>query len=369
MCHSSETVEGNPGDRTASGLYTWHNGDTLIQDAAKAYSTVIVVIHTVGPLILENWISLPSVKAVLFAHLPGQEAGSSLTDILFGSYSPSGHLPYSIPTSESSYPASVGIATSTLGQVQDTFSEGLYIDYRYLNAHNITPRYPFGYGLSYTNFTYTNASLNTLLPISSIQGPPLTRPAKGPTPSYPASIPPASEVAYPPGFVPIDRYLYPYLADPYSITNSTLYPYPTGYSTVPKPGPPAGGGLGGNDALWDPVLNVTVLVWNTGSYVGKAVAQLYVQYPNDIAYDAPVIQLRDFTKVLLQPGEKQNVTLGVTRKDLSVWDVESQNWVVPESAQPYKLWVGASSGELWLVCTTDGKGCVEGVESPVATLF
>ncbi|KAI4143373.1 MAG: hypothetical protein LQ340_007029, partial [Diploschistes diacapsis] len=141
----SETVEGNPGDRTVSGLNTWHSGDTLVQQAAEKYSTVIVVVHSVGPVIMENWINLPSVKAVLLAHLPGQEAGASLTDVMFGSYSPSGRLPYSIPVAESDYPASVGIASATFGQVQDTFSEGLYIDYRYLNKHSIAPRFPFGH--------------------------------------------------------------------------------------------------------------------------------------------------------------------------------------------------------------------------------
>lgn len=75
----------------------------MVKAAAAKYSTVIVVIHTVGPVIVEKWINLPTVKAVLIAHLPSQEAGDSLTDILFGDYSPSGHLPYSIPVSENEY--------------------------------------------------------------------------------------------------------------------------------------------------------------------------------------------------------------------------------------------------------------------------
>ena len=119
------TVEGNAGDRNSAGLSAWHNGDALVQKAAAKYSNVVVVVHTVGPLVLEPWISLPSVKAVLFAHLPGQEAGESLTNILFGSVSPSGHLPYTIPVSEDDYPQSTQLTGFAFGQPQDTYSEGL----------------------------------------------------------------------------------------------------------------------------------------------------------------------------------------------------------------------------------------------------
>ncbi len=96
-----------------------------MQKVAAAYSSVVVVVHTVGPLVLEPWIDLPPVKAVLFAHLPGQEAGESLTNVLFGRVSPSGHLPYSIPKDENSYPSSVALKGFALDQLQDTYSEGL----------------------------------------------------------------------------------------------------------------------------------------------------------------------------------------------------------------------------------------------------
>ena len=364
----SITVEGNPGDRTASGLYVWHDGDTLVEKVAQEHSTVIVVVHSVGPILMENWIDLPSVKAVLLAHLPGQEAGLPITDVIFGNTSPSGHLPYSIPKAESDYPASVGIATTLLGQVQDTFSEGLYIDYRYLNKHSVAPRFPFGYGLSFTSFSFSDASIEALIPINSVQGTPPPRSPKGPTPSYSSNIPPASEVAYPANLTRVDRYLYPYLDDPYSITNSSAYPYPNGYSTTQKPGPAAGGGLGGNDALWDTVFNISVTVTNVGKVAGKVVAQLYLQYPSGIAYDTPIIQLRDFAKTnSLAAGSSQRLTMSLARKDLSVWDVVSQNWIVPETNTPYSIWIGASSGELRTMCSTDGTGCQYNITSPVTT--
>jgi beta-glucosidase len=359
------TVEGNNGDRNSAGLYAWHNGDDLVKNAAARYSTVVVVVHTVGPILVENWIDLPSVKAVVIAHLPGQEAGVSLTNVLFGDVSPSGHLPYSIPKAESDYPASLNLVSTLVGQPQDTYSEGLYIDYRYLNKHNIAPRFPFGYGLSYTTFNYS-AKIISVTKLTSTPPPPG---AKGNTPVYSSTIPPASEAYYPDGFKTVWRYLYSYLsksdANAAASRTTPTYPYPTGYSTTQQTVfLPAGGGQGGNPALWDVAYNVTVTVTNTGKVPGKAVAQAYVQYPSDFGYDTPIIQLRDFGKTsTLAPGASETVTLSFTRKDLSAWDVKLQNWVA--GSGEYTIWIGESSGELTLGCSTSTLTCSNGLTSPV----
>ncbi|OCL04272.1 glycoside hydrolase family 3 protein [Glonium stellatum] len=362
------TVEGNPGDRTTAGLNAWHNGDALVKDAAAIYSTVIVIVHTVGPILLEEWIDLPSVKAVLFAHLPGQEAGQSLTSVLFGDVSPSGHLPYTIPHNESEYPASVGLVYFELGQPQDTYTEGLYIDYRYFNAHSIKPRYAFGHGLSYTTFSFSNTEITAVTPLTST---PPARPAKGSTPTYSTTIPPASEAYWPAGFNRIWRYLYSWLeksdADAAAAVASTSsYAYPAGYINIQKPGPPAGGAQGGNPTLWDIAYTISVTVTNTGNFSGRAVAQGYVQFPVGIAYDTPVIQLRDFAKTnTLARGESEVLTLNFTRKDLSVWDTVQQNWVVPSVGGNYTIWIGEASDALTLGCYTASLGCRSGLMSPV----
>ncbi|PYH89031.1 putative beta glucosidase [Aspergillus ellipticus CBS 707.79] len=344
------TVENNPGDRTTTDLYAWHNGDELVEAAAAVFSRVVVIIHTVGPIILENWIDLDPVKAVLIAHLPGQEAGYSLTDILYGDYSPSGHLPYTIPFNESNYPASVSLLNQPFGQIQDDFTEGIYIDYRHFLNANITPRYPFGHGLSYTTFSISDPVLTTVTPLDSAYSP--SRTAKGSTPSYPTTIPDPDEVAWPDNFNRIWRYLYPYLDDPDSIvsnsTNSSAaYPYPDGYTTTAHPAPRAGGGQGGNPALFDVAFTLSVLVTNTGSRSGRAVAQLYVELPDTIDADVPSRQLRDFGKTgTLQPGGSETVVLNVTRKDLSVWDVGVQDWRTVVDGEGVGLWVGESLGSL-----------------------
>ncbi|KAH6720031.1 glycoside hydrolase family 3 protein [Leptodontidium sp. 2 PMI_412] len=358
------TVEGNDGDRKSSGLYAWHDGDNLVKAAAAKYATVIVVVHTVGPILVENWINLPSVKAVVFAHLPGQEAGASLTDILFGDYSPSGHLPYSIPKAESDYPASVSLMGFQFFQVQDTFSEGLYIDYRYLNKHSIAPRYAFGHGLSYTTFSKTDATVTAGKAMASV---PPARAPKGSSPTYSKAIPSPAEVAWPTGFDRIWRYLYPYLDNPQDIVSTNAFTYPVGYQTTPQPDPVAGGDQGGNPALWDVMFTISVKVTNTGTVAGKEVVMVYVQYPSDNPWDTPIIQLRAFEKTAtLAAGASATVSLQLTRRDLSIWDVVSQNWIIPvSSSKPFVFWIGNSTAGLTLACESLSKTCSGGRTPPV----
>jgi beta-glucosidase len=347
------TVDGNPGDRTEAGLNAWHNGDDLVKAAAAKFSNVVVIIHTVGPILMEEWIELKSVKAVLVAHLPGQEAGNSLTDVLFGDYSPSGHMPYTIPRSEDDYPDSVSLISQPFGQIQDTYTEGLYIDYRHFLKANITPRYPFGHGLSYTTFNFSQPLLSTITPLDTAY--PHVRTTKPPTPAYSTDIPAASEVAWS-SFTStrIWRYLYPYLDNPQSITATKQYPYPDGYSTEPHAAPRAGGGQGGNPALFETAFSVQLKVRNTGTRTGKAVPQLYVELPSSLG-DTPALQLRQFEKTKeLAPGQSETVTLSITRKDVSVWDVVVQDWKAPVNGQGIKIWVGNSVADLPVLCVVGG---------------
>lgn len=136
------TVEGNAGDR--NDLNPWHNGNELVAAVAAVAAVnkkTIVVIHSVGPLILESILSNRNVVAIVWAGIPGQESGNGLADILYGRVSPSGKLPYTIAKSPTDYSSDI---VTTL---DDNFSEGLYIDYRHFDKASIVPRYPFGFGL------------------------------------------------------------------------------------------------------------------------------------------------------------------------------------------------------------------------------
>ncbi|KAJ4217449.1 hypothetical protein NW759_008756 [Fusarium solani] len=366
-------VEGNHGDRDASRLNPWHSGNDLVKAAAAKYKNVIVVAHTVGPLVLEEWIDLPSVKSVLIAHLPGQEAGKSLTNVLFGHVSPSGHLPYSITYAEDDMPASVVklIDSGFRDPPQDTYSEGLYIDYRWLNKEKTRPRYAFGHGLSYTSFSYTKATIEKVTQLSKY---PPTRPAKGKMLDYSQDIPDYREAIKPSSFKTVWRYLYSWLSESDAKkaaerATTTKFNYPDGYTNVQKTASPRSGGAeGGNPALWDEAYRLSVVVTNEGvDFAGKASLQAYVQFPNGISYDTPVIQLRDFEKTReLAPGESEKLEVVLTRKDVSVWDAETQDWVIPEVDGGYRIWLGGSSDDLGVVCFADKLTCDESADGPVS---
>lgn len=131
-------AEMNTGDR--NDLNVWHNGNDLVKAVAGVNKNTIVVVNTVGPILLEAFADLPNMKAIVWAGLPGEEAGNALVDVLYGSVRPSGKLPYTIAKQASDYRNSIQ-ATS------DSFSEGVFIDYRHFDKNNIAPRYEFGYGL------------------------------------------------------------------------------------------------------------------------------------------------------------------------------------------------------------------------------
>jgi Fibronectin type III-like domain/Glycosyl hydrolase family 3 C-terminal domain len=280
------------------------------------------------------------VTAVLLAHLPGQEAGTSIVDVLYGSVNPSGRLPYTIGRSLSDYGPAAPIMTTTNTSVpQQDFTEGLYIDYRHFDKNNINPRFPFGYGLSYTTFEFSNLVITQVSQLTEF---PPARPEGIPAPTLNSTIPPASELAFPSSITRrIQKYIYPYLENTNVTRSPQPYPYPDGYSTTPHPPSPAGGAQGGHPALFDTIFHVTATVTNTGKVAGKAVAQLYLSYPNNTGVDFPVQVLRGFEKVGAGPGESVSVGFDLTRRDLSYWDEERENWRIPEGS--FGIFVGDSS--------------------------
>ena len=114
----------------------------------------MVIVNTVGARILDAWIENENVTAVIYGGLLGQESGNSLLDVLYGTVNPSGRLTHTIAKNESDY--NVGLCTTAVCE----FTEGNYIDYRYFDKYNVTPRYEFGYGLSYTTFEYSDMTAN-----------------------------------------------------------------------------------------------------------------------------------------------------------------------------------------------------------------
>lgn len=326
--------DGNWGDRRNASL--WHNADEVILRAAKNNVNNVVVISTVGPVNVEKWIDHPNIKAVLLASPGGQDAGLAISSILFGKTNPSGKLPYTIAKNDKDY---IPVMTEFSKTPQANFDEGIYIDYRYFDKYNLDPRFEFGYGLSYSNFTLNGISVQTLsVPSENLPKAPPLQPVSNYTKPCNRNTNPSAYL-FPPGFPKVHRYIYPWFetADEIGNITSTCSPITDAITEAPI----AGGGLGGNPALWDPVYDVKVTASNQGPYPGSYAFQLYVSFPKESKYDTPPRQLRGFEKPYLEVGKSTNLTFRLLRRDLSVWDSALQSWVVPRGK--YKFWVGNSS--------------------------
>jgi beta-glucosidase len=139
----------------------------LISAVADANPNTVVVLNT-GSAVTMPW--LGKVKSVFEAWYPGQECGTAIAALLFGDVNPSGKLPVTFPTSLNQVPASTPAQWPGVnGKVQ--YSEGLQVGYRWYDAQHLNPLFPFGYGLSYTTFKFSNLHISapTLSPHSRIQ--------------------------------------------------------------------------------------------------------------------------------------------------------------------------------------------------------
>jgi beta-glucosidase len=138
------------GDRTTLALDGKMNSGAQngLITAVAALGKPMVVVLEGGSVIDMPWFtSLPPVSAVVMAWYPGMTGGTALGKLLFGKANFSGKLPISWPSQLSDLPTFNGGATTTMDY---------YVGYRYYDNKNITPKFAFGYGLSYTQFTYSN---------------------------------------------------------------------------------------------------------------------------------------------------------------------------------------------------------------------
>ena len=120
-----------------------------------------VVIINAGSAVDMPWADHENITAIVFAGYPGEQSGNALVDVLYGAYNPSAKLPFTIAYKDSDYPAQVdyNITDFTPYDVNITYSEGVFLDYRWFDEKNITPRFEFMHGLSYTSFSYSKASV------------------------------------------------------------------------------------------------------------------------------------------------------------------------------------------------------------------
>jgi beta-glucosidase len=271
------------GEDRISLIAEW-NSTAVVANVAATCSNTIVVLHGAAPNILP-FASNPNVTAILAAHMPGQETGNSIVDVLWGDVNPSGRLPYTIANSEGDYEKNIVNSTALLTTTdpnawQADFSEGQMTDYRYFDSRKESVLYEFGFGLSYTSFALSNLKVNKL-----------SRGTIALTPS----------------------------------PNAPILP-------------------GGNSKLWDTLFRVSVTVKNTGKVPGAAVPQLYLSFGSEAGEGTPVRVLRGFEKVSLQPGQSSAVNFALMRRDVSYWNTVTQQWTIPKAG--VKVAVGFSSRNL-----------------------
>ncbi|MFS8085815.1 MAG: glycoside hydrolase family 3 C-terminal domain-containing protein, partial [Acidobacteriota bacterium] len=133
--------------------------DELIQEIAAANKNTIVVLTSGGNVAMDAW--LDRVPALIEMWYPGQEGGRALPEVLFGDVNPSGRLPVTFerrwednPVHDSYYPAR--------GTNRVVYKEGVFVGYRGYEKNGTKPLFPFGYGLSYTTFKYSNLEIKRI---------------------------------------------------------------------------------------------------------------------------------------------------------------------------------------------------------------
>ncbi|CAD0106872.1 unnamed protein product [Aureobasidium uvarum] len=251
--------------------------DTLVINVASQCKNTMAFIHNAGVRLVDRWIEHPNITAVIFADLPGQYSGNSLTEIVYGRQPPSGRLPFTVAKNESDHGSLLRPTLpdrSNPQYSQSDFTQGLFIDYRRFIQTTITPRFVFGYGLTYSSFDYS--SLKISVNASAVR----------------SSAPPGTTIGIAPE--------------------------------------------GDVTSLYDNIATVSISFKNTGTVAAAEVALLYIGVPGS---GVPKV-LRGFEKQLIQPGAGVVMSFSPRRRDLSIWDVVTQQWVLPSG--DFSVMVGKS---------------------------
>jgi beta-glucosidase len=147
----SDDIESEATDRLSLNLPSAQ--DELISAVAAANPHTIVVVNAGAPIAMP-WRG--QVAGIIDAWYPGQTSGTSLADVLFGKVNPSGHLPVTFPASLGQVPASTTAQFPGTPSGRVLYSEGLDVGYRWYDAKDLQPLFPFGFGLSYTRFAFSH---------------------------------------------------------------------------------------------------------------------------------------------------------------------------------------------------------------------
>lgn len=246
----------------------------------------VVIVNAGGSVSTSGW--LDKVPVFIDAFYPGQEGGTAIAEILFGKVNPSGRLCFTwdkkwedIP-SFGNYPNPVPKVKSSAYKDGVFYKEGVFAGYRGYDAKNIEPLFPFGFGLSYTSFEFSDVKVS--------------EPDANGNITVTTTIKNTGKVA---GAEVAQLYVQPPAVQPQAV--------------VPPPVRTPGDGAPPADAT-------------------------------PVVVTRPIRELKGFTRVELAPGESKTATITLTRSDLAYWDPNSRQWTVTPGG--YVFSVGSSSRDL-----------------------
>lgn len=167
-------------DRSTSNFNITEKERTLLDSVCAAFHAVgkkvVVILNITGVIETQSWKNLPD--GILCAWMSGQEGGNSVADILSGKANPSGKLTMTFPARLEDHLSTANFPVDAPAMVQlgpqsgkksdepnigiTKYEEGVYVGYRHFDTHQVPVSYPFGYGLSYTTFSFSNLSVKDL---------------------------------------------------------------------------------------------------------------------------------------------------------------------------------------------------------------
>ena len=142
-----ENQEGEGADRSTGSIDLPGRQLDLINRLASVNPNLVVVLYSGGVCGIDR--SIGNIKGLIQAFYPGQESGNALADVLFGDYNPGGKLPVTWPKTDAQLPA-----------WDDNFNDDDGCGYRWFDKQKLVPEFPFGFGLSYTTFSYSNMKVS-----------------------------------------------------------------------------------------------------------------------------------------------------------------------------------------------------------------
>jgi len=254
--------------------------DELIQNVISQNPQTIVVLHGPSNFNMQNWIN--AVPGLIHAWYPGENGGLALGEILFGDVNPSGKLPVTMEKQLQDNPTT-GNYPLISNATTITYTEGIYVGYRGYEKNQIEPQFPFGFGLSYTSFAYSDLDIT---------------PLKGK--DHESQAQPLAKVGFP-------------------VSN-----------------------VENNNDDHD-LAKVSFTVTNTGRRAGAEIAELYVA-PVNPPVDRPIKELKGFQKVFLGPGQSRRISLELDQRSFAFFNTDKHLWDAAPGT--YTILVGGSSQSL-----------------------